>query len=888
LQYAPATGDTLWAFSGYPSYHTLTPGLGDWNGLDNPTVNNAGGQTWERLVLASDPTTYTFSQSGGSSTWTLEILELAGMSTSAPFFQHASNAQASATVPQWPSLTPVAGTTLSLAALSTNGGQTYNPLTPSAFAQVDTIVTPPYHTQAIFAYPSPAANTALAPFTSITTDDVVTVQDIAYPAGAATPGPTPTPTPTPSPTPTPTPTPTPVPTATAIYSAYTPYPGASQSPIPFTLPTTPAQITVMAAVNCTANTNGQTAVSVKSAWALEIGACNGGTNTGASTSLKFYTAGGSPAYQAYPSLDLSPGTYLLAGTYNGASINLYVCSIGAGASCTPSTASNTVTLAQLEAGCIGASTTTTCTAANAIRLSSADIWDMRVYSGTPLSQTAITAIAAAESPDPYATSTTPAINTPYSSANNNYPPGGSYPYYPLSPLKVQLPATTATVPPSVSATWAAYNSQSTGEVLNPNGVFRDITARETTTEGSNDSSDPTYYASLNDNSQATWISCAVQVSSGLVGYNLCPTAYSACTGNCYPANTVNSYSPYLSGTVGGTACGPTSGWKGCPVANLVEVPSGAQTATDTDCHSNFIETNLPLTTPILNTSNFYTTITGYEFDLWAASVQCKTSGQYATLPTSPNTYSTAFLVGSEGACDLSLDGSGCGVAYAGGTAGSLGLINPKDILACLNETNVTPGSLNDHCTMPFALAIAVKCTAGFLPHSYNRTDKQNNILIIQYPVTHSDYQCQDWSAGSPPATAWYGYPYGARGYLPLHDSDINSSSIPNYLKVLERTIDADHYGLFVRDASDPGEGYAFWQYQGAEAYPAGTGNPWVQVAQNALNEGKTYGLTQTQINSGIFKLPMGQGSSYSSGTNPSIQLKNLVWCLNSKNDGLCD
>jgi hypothetical protein len=50
-------------------------------------------------------------------------------------------------------------------------------------------------------------------------------------------------------------------------------------------------------------------------------------------------------------------------------------------------------------------------------------------------------------------------------------------------------------------------------------------------------------------------------------------------------------------------------------------------------------------------------------------------------------------------------------------------------------------------------------------------------------------------------------PEGARAYLALHDSDVNASGATDIVKAILRTIDEDHYGMFIIDTGgSPGFG----------------------------------------------------------------------------------
>jgi len=122
-----------------------------------------------------------------------------------------------------------------------------------------------------------------------------------------------------------------------------------------------------------------------------------------------------------------------------------------------------------------------------------------------------------------------------------------------------------------------------------------------------------------------------------------------------------------------------------------------------------------------------------------------------------------------GSCKLSGPGyGGCG-GSASGTALSLGIIRAKDLVAAVQSGG----------TLPYALSTGVKCADGYVA-----------------PMTSSD----EYTPGCPPE--------GARAYLALHDSDVNASGASDIVKAILRTIDEDHYGMFITD-SGSGDGFSF-------------------------------------------------------------------------------
>jgi len=103
----------------------------------------------------------------------------------------------------------------------------------------------------------------------------------------------------------------------------------------------------------------------------------------------------------------------------------------------------------------------------------------------------------------------------------------------------------------------------------------------------------------------------------------------------------------------------------------------------------------------------------------------------------------------------------------------------------------------------------------------------------------------------------------------MTDAQINALPYPEYEKVIYRTMDCQHYGIIDRDSNwSGGPGFVF-QYQGAQAYSAfGHTDPWRTLANQV-------------------GIPVGNGSDFvfklSDMATPPI-----VWCANSKNNGLCN
>jgi hypothetical protein len=216
-----------------------------------------------------------------------------------------------------------------------------------------------------------------------------------------------------------------------------------------------------------------------------------------------------------------------------------------------------------------------------------------------------------------------------------------------------------------------------------------------------------------------------------------------------------------------------------------------------------------------------------EFDIWNSTPIFTASGQ-------------TWSVGGAGECPLAGNGTGCSGSFATNIAGSLGLIRAEDILVALNSSN-------PNAVLPYALSIATKC----------------NGTAHQFPATASDAQC-----GANIGTSTTRPPEGARLCINLTDAQINAGSWSDYEKVVYRTADCQHFGMFIRDTSWSGAPGFGWQEQGGQAYVAfGQQDPWAVLAQRE-NISKQNGSDY------LFPFNM---------TSPP-----MIYCLNSKNDGLCD
>jgi hypothetical protein len=220
---------------------------------------------------------------------------------------------------------------------------------------------------------------------------------------------------------------------------------------------------------------------------------------------------------------------------------------------------------------------------------------------------------------------------------------------------------------------------------------------------------------------------------------------------------------------------------------------------------------------------------GIEDDIWEGQPLPAQAGQ-------------TWPVGGAGECALSGNGVGCGGATATNIVATLGLVRAEDILYCLQVS-----SAPTTCVLPYAVSVALAC----------------NGPGIEFPATASDAQCGA-GKGSPSTRI----AEGTRGCLDLTDTQINAGPYRNYEKVIYRTMDCSHYGVFDRDTAYSGGPGLSVTYQGGQAYAAfGETDPWATLANFD-------GIPR--VNTADYVFPM-------SLSNPPFH-----WCANANADGLCD
>jgi hypothetical protein len=145
---------------------------------------------------------------------------------------------------------------------------------------------------------------------------------------------------------------------------------------------------------------------------------------------------------------------------------------------------------------------------------------------------------------------------------------------------------------------------------------------------------------------------------------------------------------------------------------------------------------------------------GKEYDFWATQWPPKNG---------------RLDVGWGGDCSLAGNGyDGCN-ATASGTPLSIGIVRASDLLLAIKSPTGT---------LPYALQAATKCNDGFVA-----------------PATRTDGS----KAGCPPE--------GSRLYLAMHDAEVDATSVSAIEKAILRTLDEDHYGMFITDTNGGQDGF---------------------------------------------------------------------------------
>jgi hypothetical protein len=190
---------------------------------------------------------------------------------------------------------------------------------------------------------------------------------------------------------------------------------------------------------------------------------------------------------------------------------------------------------------------------------------------------------------------------------------------------------------------------------------------------------------------------------------------------------------------------------GIPNGSVQLLPPGAYVETNADGHLS-VE-SVPL---------------GGEIDFWNITSAGK------PIPSTPG----ILHLGGAGFCKWSSDGTNCSGSTATNIATPIGGIRGDALQA--GEADPI------HGTLGYAISVALLCGDPTWVYPATFSDGSN---------TNASSACVGHTgAGARP-------PEGTRGFLKLHDADINATSNLPYVKVILRTIDEDHYGTIATDTN---------------------------------------------------------------------------------------
>jgi hypothetical protein len=169
-------------------------------------------------------------------------------------------------------------------------------------------------------------------------------------------------------------------------------------------------------------------------------------------------------------------------------------------------------------------------------------------------------------------------------------------------------------------------------------------------------------------------------------------------------------------------------------------------------------------------------------------------------------------VGGAGYCAWDSDGTSCSGADAINVAMTIGTIDPVT-LAYVDKYGGSTG------TLPFALEMGAICA---LPENYG---SEAQYVGFVYPANNSDGAATQGENG---CTLNNAPAEGTRFFINRTDAQINALSVPNFMKVILRTMDKQHHGAFVGDSQwrqssygfasvGTNGGYAAWQFALTEA-----------------------------------------------------------------------
>jgi len=157
-----------------------------------------------------------------------------------------------------------------------------------------------------------------------------------------------------------------------------------------------------------------------------------------------------------------------------------------------------------------------------------------------------------------------------------------------------------------------------------------------------------------------------------------------------------------------------------------------------------------------------------EIDFWNITSAGK------PIPTVPGT----LHVGGAGFCEWASDGTNCSGSTATNIATTLGGIRADALQAA--EADPVHGNLG------YSISVALLCADPSYVYPATSSDGSN---------TNTSSACVGHTGtGQRP-------PEGTRGFLQLHDADINATANAPYVKVILRTMDEDHYGVTATDTN---------------------------------------------------------------------------------------
>ncbi len=201
-------------------------------------------------------------------------------------------------------------------------------------------------------------------------------------------------------------------------------------------------------------------------------------------------------------------------------------------------------------------------------------------------------------------------------------------------------------------------------------------------------------------------------------------------------------------------------------------------------------------------------------------------------------------VGTAGACSWSGDGTGCSGSYATNIAGDLGNLDALEILVALAQPD------------------------GYIHHAIKIFPVCNGTNYVA-PATESDGQCERGTNGANISTS-AGLPEGSRGLYPLTFAQIDALSIPDYQKVILRTLHM--YGTIDSDTGWGGSSYAAaFAMQGAQSYlQMGLPDAWATLAKYEQAEGNGKYVTVNPNGAQSYNFDMS-----------GISFSKLQWCNNA-------